>query len=175
MPKSLRDRLLEKGWSEEDIAKTVDALSSDEKNKKHETFKKAAHPLLYWIGISVAVIANLLLSLTLVPFLMFLKSFPLYIIIGVIGLAFGFVFKVLIKDIEHVDQKHHVVAGLFIPLVALVTVYVMVSAANRFNSIIKYENSHNPLIFGVIYVLCFGAPYLVYKILDIIHTTRAKM
>ena len=166
MPKSLRHRLLEKGWTEEEIAKTVNILYSDEKKEKHAGFVKASHPMMYWVGLVVAIIGNLLISVTLIPFLMILNSLQLYIILGVVGVVFGQVFNVIIKDIEHMDQAHHIMAGVFIPALALVTVYVMVNVANRFNAVINNPNQHDAIIISIIYLVCFSAPYFIYKVKD---------
>ena len=69
MPKSLRHRLLEKGWSEQEIEKTMSLMYSEEKREKQAGFVKATHPIIYWVGLVVAIIGNLLLSVTLIPFL----------------------------------------------------------------------------------------------------------
>ncbi len=167
MPKSLRQRLLEKGWTEEEIAKTMNVLYSDEKRDKHIGFTKATHPIIYWVGLVIAIIGNLLLSVALIPFLMILNSAQLYVILGIIGLVFGAMFSLILKDIEHVDQTHHVMAGMFIPSIALITVYVMVSVANRFNELINNPNPHNAILLSVIYLICFSAPYFFYKVRDL--------
>ncbi|MBW2964845.1 hypothetical protein KY363_05290 [Candidatus Woesearchaeota archaeon] len=167
MPKSLRHRLIEKGWSEEEIEKTMNILYSKENMEKHAEFQSATHPIIYWVGLIIAIIGNLLIAVTLIPFLMILNSLQLYIILGIVGFVFGQLFNVLIKDIEHVDEKHHLVAGVFIPAIALITVYVMTSVANKFNTIIGNENPHNAVILSGLYLVCFSAPYFFYKFKDL--------
>lgn len=168
MPKSLRHRLLEKGWTEDEIAKTMDILYDDDKKEKHSGFVSATHPIIYWTGLFIAIIGNLLLSVTLIPFLMILSTAQLYIILAIIGVVFGAMFNLIIKDIEHVDQSHHIMAGIFIPSIALITVYIMTNVANRFNEIIKNPNPHNAIVLSVIYLVCFSAPYFVYKLRDFV-------
>jgi hypothetical protein len=174
MPKSLRHRLLEKGWSEAEIARTMDMLYSDEKQEKHSSFVRASHPVIYWVGLFIAIIGNLMLSVTLIPFLMILNTTQLYVILGIIGLVFGAMFSHIITDIEHVDQTHHIMAGVFIPSIALITVYIMTNVANRFNEMIKNPNPHNAILLSVIYLFCFSAPYFVYKVRDIIWEQKHK-
>ena len=166
MPKSLRHRLLERGWTEKEIEKTMGLLYSEEKREKQVGFVKVSHPIIYWVGLVVAIIGNLLLAVTLIPFLMILTSIQLYIILGVVGIVFGGLFNVILRDIEHVDESHHIVAGIFIPAIALITVYIMASVANRFNDIIQNPNPHSAVILSIIYLLCFSAPYIFYKIKD---------
>ena len=172
MPKSLRHRLLEKGWSEQEIEKTMNLMYSEEKREKQVGFVKATHPIIYWVGLVVAIIGNLLLAVTLIPFLMILNSLQLYIILGIVGFVFGGLFNVILKDIEHVDQTHHIVAGIFIPAIALITVYIMTTVANRFNEIINNQNPHNAVLLSIVYLVCFSTPYLIYKIKDILWQKR---
>ncbi|MBW2997204.1 hypothetical protein KY349_02580 [Candidatus Woesearchaeota archaeon] len=174
MPKSLRHRLLEKGWSEQEIEKTMSLMYSEDKRTKQAGFVKATHPIIYWVGLVVAIIGNLLLAVTLIPFLMILNSIQLYIILGIVGFVFGGLFNVILKDIEQVDQTHHVVAGIFIPAIALITVYIMTTVANRFNEVINNPNPHNAIILSIIYLVCFSAPYFIYKIKDLVWHKKQK-
>ena len=144
----------------------MNILYSEDKRDKHAGFVSAAHPILYWVGLVVAIIGNLLIAVTLVPFLMILNSIQLYIILGIVGFVFGGMFNVILKDIEHVDQSHHIVAGMFIPAIALITIYLMVSVSNRFNEIINNPNPHSAVVLSIIYLVCFSAPYFIYKVKD---------
>ncbi|NQU79195.1 hypothetical protein HQ545_05500 [Candidatus Woesearchaeota archaeon] len=167
MPKSLRNRLLEKGWTQEEIEQTMGLLYSNDKIEKHQGFANANHPIIYWVGLVVAIIGNFLLAVTLIPFLMFLNSVQVYVILGVVGFVFGALFSVILKEIESVDQTHHILAGVFIPVLALITVYIMVTVANRFNAVINNPNPQNAIMISLVYLITFSAPYFVYKIKDI--------
>jgi hypothetical protein len=167
MPKTLRQKLMEKGWSDEDIEHTLGILNSEEKQEKHAQYSQFSSPIIYWAGLVIAIVGNLLISVVFVPFLMILSSVQLYIIMGCMGSIFGAMFNLLLRDIEHIDAKHHVMAGAFIPAIALVTVFVMVTLANTFNVIIKNPVQHNPYVISLIYVAAFSAPYAWYKINDL--------
>lgn len=168
MPKTLHERLLEKGWTQEEIEHTTRILNSGVDDAKQSALNKGSHPILYWAGLIVAIIGNLLLSVTMIPFLMILSSMQLYIILGIVGVVFGGMFYVILKDIEQVDQSHHVMAGIFIPAIALITVYIMTGVANRFNELIKNPNEHSQIILSIVYLVCFSMPYLFYKFKDIL-------
>ena len=167
MPKSLQDRLREKGWAEEEIAKTVNLLYSEEKQIKHQIFSSKNSGLIYWVGLLIAIIGNLIISVIFIPFLMILNSLQLYIVMGIMGLIFGSMFNLIIKDIERIKNQHHVYAGVLIPALALITVFVMTQVANTFNQIINNPNTHNPFIISIVYVLLFSFPYMWYKVKDI--------
>ena len=174
MPKSLQDRLREKGWAEEEIAKTVDVIYSEEKQLKHEIFSYGSSGIIYWVGLIIAIIGNLVISVIFIPFLMILSSVQLYIIMGVMGLIFGAMFNLIITDIEHINNKHHVYAGILIPILALITVFVMTQVANTFNQLIKNPNMHNPFVIALVYVGCFSVPYLIYKIKDLMYARKKQ-
>ncbi|MBI4738010.1 hypothetical protein HY772_00305 [Candidatus Woesearchaeota archaeon] len=174
MPKSLRQKLIEKGWQEAEIDRTLDILYSEEKQEKHARFAHFSSPIIYWAGLLVAIVGNLLISVVFIPFLMILNSVQLYIILGSMGAIFGAMFNLLLRDIEHIDAKHHVMAGVFIPSIALITIFVMVTLANRFNAIIKNPVQHNPYVLSVIYVLAFSAAYAWYKWNDLLEEKRHK-
>jgi hypothetical protein len=167
MPKSLHERLIEKGWSQDEINHTMELLYSEDKKEKNIVFTKGTHPIIYWIGLLIAIIGNFLLAVTLIPFLMVLSSFQLYILLAFIGVAFGALFNSILKDIEQVDQSHHVMAGVFIPAIALITIYVMITVADKFNALIKNTNDHNAYILSAVYLVAFAGPYALYKIKDL--------
>lgn len=172
MPKPLHQRLRDKGWSEEEIQKTMNILYSEEKKIKHFAFQKGAHPILYWLGLIIAIIGNFVLAVVFIPFMMFLSSIQLYFILAIVAFIFGSVFNVIIKDIEHIDTKHHIIAGAFIPAIALVTVFVMTAVSNKVSSFIMSPNPHNPLIVSIIYLVFFSAPYAIYKIKDLVEEKK---
>ena len=168
MPKPLHQRLREKGWSEDEIQKTMNILYSEEKKLKHLAFAKGAHPILYWLSLIIAIIGNFVLAVVFIPFMMFLNSTQLYVILAVVAFIFGSVFNIIIKDIEHIDTKHHIIAGAFIPAIALVTVFVMTTVSNKVSSFIMAPNPHNPLVVSIIYLVFFSAPYAIYKVKDLV-------
>ncbi len=174
MPKSLKHRLLEKGWTEDEIAKTMHLLYSDEKREKHAHYVASTHPMIYWVGLFVAIIGNFILTVALLPFLMILNSVQLYVILGIVGFVFGYLFHVILKDIEHVDQRHHIAAGIFTPAIALVIVFFMTTVSNRFNDVINNPNPHNPWILSIVYLVSFSAPYVIYKVRDLVWESRQK-
>jgi hypothetical protein len=162
MAQDLRERLKEKGWTDEDINKAIKIIESA-KEKKPQNIK-IIDSIVYWVVLIVTIVGNLILSIILVPFLLTLSHIQLYIIIGTIAATFGFLFDLLIRDIENLEQKHYIIAGVFIPSIAIIDVYFMVRFANYLTSIMKLNNiQHNPLIVGLVYTVAFIMPYLVNK------------
>src|SRR3989338_11260074 len=103
---TLQQRLKQKGWSDAEVARVSNVFGRKEPKKGK---------FVYWFSLVVAIAGNGILSVVLVPFLLALKGFFLYAIIILIGIAFGSLFNLLLKDIETADEKQHVIAWVFIP------------------------------------------------------------
>ncbi|MBW2999066.1 chloride channel protein [Candidatus Woesearchaeota archaeon] len=173
MAKTLQEKLLEKGWHEEEVAEAVKILGSEEAKKKNIIFYQQMSPITYWTMLIVAIIGNLIISMVLIPFLIVLPNFKLYVIIGVIGFAFGALFNLLLRSIENIDYKHHIVAGIFIPAIAVVNIYVITTLANSLSfsiekGLIRTTLFHqNPILVSLIYVGAFVLPYVIFEIFGI--------
>lgn len=176
MPKSLQEKLSEKGWTKEEIEKATQILSSPDK-KGRVIFTKKMNPILYWMTLIVAIIGNMIISVILIPLLIAIESaVALYSIIALLGLAFGFLFNVLLIDIEQIDPKHHVIAGIFIPVIALINIFIVVNITNIIDqAIFGTQIQQNAFIIGIIYVAAFIGPYLVTKAMDVREERRKAM
>jgi len=97
----------------------------------------------------------------LILFLLTLNSFSLYFIIATIALTFGLLFNLIVNDIENIDPKHHILAGIFIPAIALINIYIITILTNDVQIAIKIQNPHSPILVSVTYVLAFMIPYIV--------------
>ena len=167
----IKERLKQKGWTDQDINRALEIMYAKEQaNSSVNQYTQSGSRILYWSALIVAIVGNILMSLVLIPFLISTQGFTLYMMISVIGLVFGFLITVLLRDIEHIDYKNHIVAGVFIPALAIINVYVMVSLSNKIANTISSTNTsfyqHNPIIISVVYVVAFMLPYFFYKILD---------
>jgi len=159
MKEKKRLELQEKGWSEEDIKKAEDVLEKEEKHDQH--FSK----IVFWSALIVIIFANLLVSLILIPFLIVLNQWVLYAIIVLLAGTIGFLYNFLVTDIGHLGKKHHLLAGIIIPILALANMIIMVITANHFIRDLKINNvQHNPWIIAVVFAIAFISPYLINKI-----------
>jgi hypothetical protein len=160
---NLREKLEEKGWAPEDIDKAVDVFEGD-KEKRSGIITKLDR-IVYWVAMLVAIAGNFIISIILIPFLIGITNkIALGIILFAIALTFGFLFNVLLKDIEEIDYEHHLIAGIFIPSLALINIFVITNVSNHFISLFNLQSSHNPLIIGVIYIIGFVTPYAADKL-----------
>ncbi|MFH1641816.1 MAG: hypothetical protein ABIC04_02865 [Nanoarchaeota archaeon] len=162
MNKTLHERLKAKGWSATDIKKAVKIINGAQKKKPKQI--QILDSVIYWFVLIIAIIGNMVISVALVPFLLEFRHFFLYVIITTMALIFGFLFDFLIRDIESLEQKHVVVAGLLIPALALINIYYTTNFANYVSATLKLGYIHSPYLISVVYVLAFISPYLVYRI-----------
>lgn len=164
----IKERLRQKGWNEADIERALEIMYYQDKAPEKVQVRATGSLLLYWSGLFVAIISNIVLSVVLIPFLISTSGPALYFMIAVLGLAFGFLITVLLRDIEHIDYKHHIIAGLFIPVLAIINVYVMVALSNRIATNISSAGAlffqHNPIIISIVYVVSFIAPFFILMI-----------
>jgi len=154
-----KEELLKKGWNEEEIKRAENIL---DKVEHHDIFFSK---ITFWSALVVIIFANLLISLVLIPFLIVLDSWILYFTIAVLALIIGFLYDLLVTDIKILERKHHLLAGLIIPILALINIVVMVLVSNRFIADLKLQNQpHNPWILGVVFAVALIMPYLVNRI-----------
>ena len=156
----LTQRLKQKGWTDEDIYKAVAII---EKGKQKKTSKSHIFDtIMYWLVLLVALIANFIISIILIPFLVAMHGVSLYTIIIIIGFAFGAFFDLLIRDIEKIQDKDIIIAGIFLPLLALINVILMVNFSNNLQKVMGLSNiQHNPVIVSIAYVSAFILPYII--------------
>lgn len=151
-----REELLKKGWSVEEVRKAEAVLEKVE--LKDLFFSK----ITFWSALLVIIFANLLVSLILIPFLIVLSSWMLYITVAILAGITGFLYNFLIMDIGHLEKKHHLAAGIIVPLLALINLFITISVSNRFITDLKIKNPlHNPWLVGIVFIIAFILPYFI--------------
>jgi hypothetical protein len=154
-----KEELLKKGWATEEIKKAEDIL---EKTELHDIFFSK---ITFWSALVVIIFANLLISLVLIPFLIVLNSWILYSTIAILALIIGFLYDLLITDIKILERKHHILAGITVPLLALINITIMVLISNKFIADLNLQNQpHNPWLLGLVFAIALIIPYLINKI-----------
>jgi|TARA_B100001964_G_scaffold225533_1_gene273463 hypothetical protein len=158
--KNVKKYLIEKGWNKSDVNKTIKIIESAKKNKHPKI--KLLDKAVYWISLIIAIIGNFIISVALVPLLLALSGMRLYLIIITLGFAFGLLFELLIRGIEHLETKHHIFLSIIIPIITLIN-FIIIS--NNIKKFIGIENPQNPIMTGAVYAIAFILPYIIYQIL----------
>ena len=159
MKTTLRERLLAKGWPPEEVDYTLDVLKSKEEKKSRSV--EILESIVYWLAIIIAIIGNMIVAIVLIPFFLVLHAFYLYFIVILLGVGFGFLYDILITDLEKVVKREMILESIFIPALALISVGFMTYFANILANAWSLTITHPPLLVGLVYALAFVGPWFV--------------
>jgi hypothetical protein len=154
-----QQELKEKGWTNEEIDHAENIL---DKAKHHDVFFSK---IVFWSALLVIILGNIVVSLILLPFLILFQSWLLYGIFTLIALVMGSLYNFLITDIGHLEKKHHIIATIIIPIIAIINLVVIVLISNSFISKLAVNNTpHNQWILSILFAVAFVLPFLFYKL-----------
>lgn len=154
-------RLEKKGWNKKELLKAVKIIKNAKSNKTRENL--FLEKRIYWLLLIIIIVATFAISIALLPVLIAIKGVALYSVIIILGIAFGLLFELVIRSIEHLQHKHHLGLAVLIPLIALVNIYVIARISNNLALKLNLNNIHSPLIVALIYAASFVMPYIVYR------------
>ncbi|MCX6710006.1 MAG: hypothetical protein NTV63_03590 [Candidatus Woesearchaeota archaeon] len=155
----LIDKLKDKGWSDNDIVHALKILNDAPSHKDKSQI--AMDSAVYWIGLILMIVGNIVLSVIMIPTLIVLSKTALYFILIVISLAFGTMFSLLLNQIEAIQGKK-IIAPLFIPALALINIYYITSVSNTFSSRLNIQKVNSPVAMGIVYAFFFILPYIIF-------------
>ena len=158
---NLVNRLEKRGWSKKEIVNAVEIIRNAKQSKGKDAI--FIEKCIYWILLIIAIAANFAISVALMPILMSLKGMFLYFIIITLGIAFGLLFELVIRSIEHLEKRHHQLLVIFIPLIALVNIFIISKISNNLTSTLGLANLHNTVTIAIVYAASFVLPYIVYR------------
>lgn len=161
MPK-IDKKLRAKGWPDSEVKKLHSIIN--EKKDKHTEFGKGLNRVLFMTGLVVMTLCIIAVALFLIPFLIVISNYFVYLIIAALGIIFGLLFNFIIQDIEHLERKHHWFAAIYMPTISVFALAVSAYAANRAEKILGLSLRHNPWVVGAIFVIVFMIPYIVSSI-----------
>ncbi len=158
MSEKTRQAILEKQWSDEEKEKAINIIGRAHESKSG--FVLFLDKLVYFFILFVAIAGNFVVSVVLVPFLLIMSGFYLYSTLFFIGLAFGALFNIIIHYLERLEEKHHIMAGFFIPVIALINVYIITNLSNNLVGMLRLPTTlHSPTFVSIAYVVAFVMPY----------------
>lgn len=158
----ITDSLKEKGWSEQEIERVSKVFEEAHQVKSPRIL--IIDKVVYWAGLFLAILGNFFISVLLIPFLVLMKSYYLYLALLFLGVTFGWLFSVLINDIEAIKSGQHIVAWIFIPAIGIINIYIMANLSNRIASLLEISTGiHNAPAVSVVYVISFMFPYALSK------------
>lgn len=152
--------LRQKGWPEQEIKKAEEILERQERYDRHFS------TIVFWSALVVIIFANVVVSFILIPFLIVLTPWLLYALVVVLAGMVGYLYNFLITNIGHLQRKHHLWAGILVPVLAAANIVVMVWLSNRFIGELRVQNlPHNIWVVGGVFGVAFILPYVIGKIM----------
>lgn len=155
--KITKDSLALKGWSDDEIKKTINILE-DAKKKRHPKIILLDNTV-YWITLLLVIFGNFAFSTFLIPILVTFNNASLYLIILLLAASFGIIMSVVIKDIEDLEKHHHIAMLLLVPIAGFINFFIVVTMANNNPLADALQNYHNPFLIGLVYLIGFFVPY----------------
>ena len=161
MKLTTRKKLLEKGWSFEEIEST-DSILKDAPFQKSSWIKRF-DKLVYWTSLILGLLGNFVFAVILIPILMVAHGFWLFAMVFLFAFSFGLLFAVLLEQIEILQPQHHLLNWLILPVFSFVTVAIITYLTNYVDTLIGFGfQVHNYWIIGVTYTLAFMLPYVLF-------------
>ena len=158
--KELYEKLKKKGWDEDEIRRALNILKYGKSTEKNYYFY--TKKMTYWAALIFLILINMILSVMFVPFLIVGKHTTIYLLIILLAAGLGYIFTFLLKDIQRNDPQHHIIAGIFMPTIALINIYIVVNLTNYFIILTEFKQElYSPILVTALYVISFMAPYTI--------------
>jgi len=159
----MRKRLHKKGWEKAEIDRVERIIKKAEKNK-HPHVKKLENSL-YWFTLIIGILGTVFFSIMLIPILIASTNTWGYVLTGMLGFLLGALIIIIIKDLHWLEDHHHLFIALLIPVIALLNFIIVVNRVNALKYQLGLGIQHHPFIIGIIYLICFLIPYMVFLFL----------
>lgn len=128
--------------------------------KKSGVERKMEH-FVAMTAMLLLIFTNILGALLLIPFLLFFEGIAQYVIILLFAVGFGLIFNFMIHSIEHLGDKHHLIAGIIVPIFALLDIVVLFTLLEKIKEVLKVQTEYNYTFIIVLFVVAFLIPYII--------------
>jgi hypothetical protein len=122
-----------------------------------------------WTSMALLILTNFLGAILLVPFLLFFTGAAQYVLILLFAIGLGLLFNLMIHSIEHLGDKHHLIAGIVIPIFALVDVAILFGILEAAKEALDLSTEYNYTAIVILFIAAFLVPY-IFDILRKKHT-----
>ncbi|MFP4645102.1 MAG: hypothetical protein ACLFNB_00465 [Candidatus Woesearchaeota archaeon] len=155
-------KLKEKGWSDEEIEHAKSVLRKAEENK--HPHMRALEKATYWMLLIIIIGGAIAGAFLMEPLLIALNKTQAIIGFSIIGLMYGSLASVLVKDIEHTQVHHHVIISALIPISAIITSLIITRNVSNLKEIFTQMAHHNPYLLGAVFSIAALTPYIIFTI-----------
>ncbi|MBU0980460.1 MAG: hypothetical protein KJ709_06640 [Nanoarchaeota archaeon] len=148
-------RLHDKGWTQKEIDHTEKIISKYK--KKH----RSQEITWFWLTFFILAVFILLISVFFLPVMLITPPLLVSIVMLFVGLVFGFVFEHVVFGMQHLSRRHHAIALIVLPLLAVVKLSLVGVLSNWLRQFLPFVQPQNALIPAMLFVVGFLLPYMV--------------
>lgn len=163
----LLNKLKEKGWQEKELeyARHVMMDARVQKPRWHKILDEST----LWFFFMLACLGNFAIIFLVSPLLVLFPNSALYGILMILGVSFGLLCELILRDIEHLFTGHHLyITYVMIPFVAIVGGLTILTKA-ELDLPNLFLISRHPITLSIIYTVSFLVPMFIGKY---IHTKK---
>lgn len=158
-PAEMRADLIRKGWTIDEIESAIAILKRAPESKTR--FVRILDKVVFWVNLVLALTGNFIISVVLIPFMLFASPAYLYPSLFIVGLSFGALYDMVVFDIERIEDAPKIFVGPFLLAIALINIYIITTLNNYLAERIEFsQGMHMPLLVAVVYSAGFMAPYV---------------
>jgi len=130
------------------------------RNEHNERVTKNLDEFVFWTSLAILALFNLVGCVFLIPLFIFLEGPFLIGCVAAFGLLFGMLFNLLVLGLEHFEHRHNIIAGIFIPLLAVIDIALILKIVSGLSDTIVISPYNTGKII-LIYLGVFMLPYFV--------------
>lgn len=128
--------------------------------KKAHVERKMEH-FIAMTAMLLLIFTNFLGAILLIPFLLFFEGSAQYAIVAVFAIVFGLIFNLMIHSIEHLGDKHHIIAGVVVPFFAMMDIVILFSLVEKIVKKLSIAVTYNYTFIVILFIVAFLIPYLI--------------
>ena len=114
---------------------------------------------MFWMATAILIATNIIISLIMVPILLVASEIQIFFVM-IFGFFSGYLFNLLLRNIDNLEKKHYIISAFLIPALAMVNVFVMMGMMQKIGDAIGIATTQNPLAISGAYAMAFLLPHL---------------
>lgn len=127
---------------------------------ERETEKRMDH-FLYGTSLLILILCNFFGVLLLLPFMIVFEGVQLYLVVALFAIVFGALFNYLIQALAHLGDKHHIIAGILVPILAIIDILVLLELIEVIINKLRIFPKFDPYLVVVLFIAAFLLPYII--------------
>ncbi len=129
--------------------------------------RKNLNRFFYWQTLFVIYILNFAAIFLVSPFIFVIDGILSYFLVAIIAISVGSLLNTITVSIENLELKHHYVAFLSIPFLAVVDLVVFFELLDFLGEKFEMEPGFNESVLIILFLVAFVIPYVYSSIKNV--------